>query len=453
MSLAQNDEFRARVQNWVALIEKTTNYHSLELPDGSVIEGVIPVSALRGRLEDLTVPHDLQGMRVLDVGAASGWNSFELERRGADVVAVDCVALPEFGHMQNILNSKVEYRILDVDEICPERIGTFDMVLFLGVLYHLRHPLLALEKICSVTKDYAFIESFVTDSSDALVDSTTLEFYEIDELGGQIDNWFGPTTNCLVALCRSAGFARVRLAYSRGGRAGVVCHRHWEAAPDPAYSVSPRLMSAVNNRTNQNIFHRGLDEYICIYFKSELTITRQSLLIEVGGFGIGPIMVICRAPGEWQANSRLPPGLEVGQYKVQIRSLDSDFSESYLIEMKDRQEGSTIEPFVPSLELTLSPPDLCSAVNSMDGGIYFRGHRAERLSAYFRTTAGELSKSTVLMKCGEESLVIDVLIELEPGVWQVNARLPKSLPIGSHYVRVRTSGSSFSQAAEIHYKP
>jgi len=131
------------------------------------------------------------------------------------------------------------------------------------VFYHLRHPLLGLEKICAVTTDTVFIESDVTGD-----DACSLEFYETDELGGQIDNWYGPSLNCLLAMCRSAGFARVTLEYSSGARAGVTCHRRWEPLLDEPFAPAPWINCAVNNRTQDIYFHRNKDEYVCLYFKS-----------------------------------------------------------------------------------------------------------------------------------------------------------------------------------------
>src|SRR5581483_1834048 len=115
-------------------------YHSFELPDGTRIEGHNTLDILRKRWARFPLPGDLGGRRVLDVGAWDGWFSFEAERRGAEVTAIDCVELPEAG------------------------LGRFDFVFFLGVLYHLKHPLLALETVCALTTDTAIVESFVTDA-------------------------------------------------------------------------------------------------------------------------------------------------------------------------------------------------------------------------------------------------------------------------------------------------
>jgi len=224
-ALANDPVFAARIQKYVAELSRKQHYHSLELNDGTVLPGLIGVEALRARVRSFPIPEDLRGRRVLDVGAASGWNAFEMERRGAEVVAVDCVEYSELREVGELRRSRIDYRLLDVDELDPAEIGAFDCILFFGVLYHLRHPLLGLEKICALARDCVFIESYVADGFGERSEACTLEFYETDELGGQIDNWFGPTTKCLMAMCRSAGFVQVTLEYVAEGRAGITCRR------------------------------------------------------------------------------------------------------------------------------------------------------------------------------------------------------------------------------------
>ena len=274
-----------------ALLSTKGWYHSIELPDGNVIQGMIGVEALKQRLAAFPIPEDLRGRRVLDVGAASGWNAFEMERRGAEVVAVDCVEYDELRAVAELRGSRIDYRLLDVDELDPESIGTFDYILFFGVLYHLRHPLLGLEKICALARDCVLIESYVADGSGERSDACTMEFYETDELGGQIDNWCGPTTKCLMAMCRSAGFAQVTLEYVGEGRAGITCRRRWE----PAATIRrPRLccISAVNNRTIQPTFHPAKDEYLCLYFRIEVAdLTRHGLRAEMDDYGAPALAV------------------------------------------------------------------------------------------------------------------------------------------------------------------
>ena len=109
------------------------------------------------------IPADLTGKRVLDIGAWDGWFSFEAERRGAAVTSVDCVEIPNYLHIHRKLGSKAVYRNLDLYELPDAGLGKFDIVFCLGVLYHVKHPLLALEIVCSLATDVAVVESFVTD--------------------------------------------------------------------------------------------------------------------------------------------------------------------------------------------------------------------------------------------------------------------------------------------------
>src|SRR5580704_15908949 len=143
--------------------QRTTKgwWHSFELADGTRIDGVHEVAVLKQRIAQFPIPNDLHGQRVLDIGAWDGWYSFEMERRGAEVMAIDNWDNPRFREMHAILASRVEYRQLDIYELTPERIGRFDIVLFMGVLYHLKHPLLALERVCALTTGMAAVESFV----------------------------------------------------------------------------------------------------------------------------------------------------------------------------------------------------------------------------------------------------------------------------------------------------
>jgi tRNA (mo5U34)-methyltransferase len=189
---------------------------------------------LRQRYADFGLPENLNGLRALDIGVWDGWFSFEMERHGASETAVDLVEVKNFLHSRERLRSNVTYLISDVYDLPGLNLDPFDYVLFLGVLYHLRHPLLALETVCSLTTETAVIDSFVIDGEERDHITTPLpymEFYETDELGGNVDNWFGPTVDCLMALCRSAGFARVDYINTWHRHARVLCHRKWEAEP------------------------------------------------------------------------------------------------------------------------------------------------------------------------------------------------------------------------------
>src|SRR5690349_17129527 len=158
-------------------LNRTGLYHSLRLPDGRILEGAMPLDFLEGRVSSFGLPADLRGKRVLDIGPWDGYFTFELERRGAEVTAIDYADLDTFRALHRIFNSNARYTQLDLYELDPARHGTFDIVLCLGVLYHLKHPLLGLEKVCAVTREVCLIESFIAEG-----DYPFIEFYERGEL-------------------------------------------------------------------------------------------------------------------------------------------------------------------------------------------------------------------------------------------------------------------------------
>src|SRR5215469_8003170 len=193
------------VRRWQGELDTRAWWHSFDLPDGRHIAGVNPIDGMRRRINQFPIPEDLAGKRVLDIGAWDGWFSFEMERRGASVVALDSAKNTRLLEAKSLLGSRIDYHVGDICRLTSKDLGTFDIVLFLGVLYHLKHPLLALENICGMCRDMTCIESFVTDSTTEGIPS--MEFYETAELRGQLDNWCGPNIACLLAFTRAAGFA------------------------------------------------------------------------------------------------------------------------------------------------------------------------------------------------------------------------------------------------------
>src|SRR5437588_9162642 len=79
--LAGDRRFQERTQKLAEQIHARFRYHSIELPDGSVLPGLQSIEYLRWRLSLFGLPGDLRGKRVLDIGAWDGWFSFECERR------------------------------------------------------------------------------------------------------------------------------------------------------------------------------------------------------------------------------------------------------------------------------------------------------------------------------------------------------------------------------------
>jgi tRNA (mo5U34)-methyltransferase len=108
---------------------------------------------------------------------------------------------------REVLGSHVEDVDIDVMDLSPERVGTFDVVLFLGVLYHLRHPLLALERVASVARDLLILETVVDMVG---VRRPAMAFYPASELDGDPTNWWGPNVPAVHGMLRSCGFSAVR---------------------------------------------------------------------------------------------------------------------------------------------------------------------------------------------------------------------------------------------------
>jgi tRNA (mo5U34)-methyltransferase len=197
-------------------IRKIVWVHRIDLGNGIVTPGRWNTQWV---LEKLHLPEDLRGKTVLDVGAWDGFYSFEAERRGARrVLAIDSPCWggegegwgtkDGFNLAKEVLNSKVEDRVMNLFDLSPEKVGTFDVVFFLGVLYHMRHPILALERVASVTSEQLIMETHV----DLLeVPRPAIAFYPGDEAYDDPTNWCGPNILAVEAMLKTVGFRRVKV--------------------------------------------------------------------------------------------------------------------------------------------------------------------------------------------------------------------------------------------------
>lgn len=189
-------------------------WHVMDLGQGVVTPGLYRPADY---LEALRLPESLEGLSVLDVGAWDGFYSFEAERRRAGrVLATDSFSWQGEGWgtkdgfelARRALGSGVDDMDIDVLELSPERVGTFDLVLCLGVLYHMRHPQLALERVASVTGGQLVLESHLDLLS---VGRPAMALYPGDELKGDETNWSGPNPGAVEAMLREAGLRQVEM--------------------------------------------------------------------------------------------------------------------------------------------------------------------------------------------------------------------------------------------------
>ena len=243
-------------------------HHQIDLGGGLVTPG------LADRLPELerTLP-EMSGRSVLDIGAWDGLYSFLAEQRGASrVVALDhyvwgvdlaernvhwaeCAArgeLPDtsrdeidFWHDDlpgrrpfelagRVLGSSVEPVVADFMRTDLGALGGFDVVLYLGVLYHMPEPFTALQRVRAVTREVAVIETEGIHVPQYR-DDTLLRFFAADELHLDFGNWFAASEAALHGMCRAAGFRRVETKLG-------------PPPPPPAVDGAMRVARGVRNR-------------------------------------------------------------------------------------------------------------------------------------------------------------------------------------------------------------
>ena len=201
-------------------------FHNLHLPDGRETAPDHPLGdfpAFKWRQLAVALPRDLTGWSALDIGCNAGFYAFELARRGAEVLAVDrdehYLRQAGWARERYGLQDRVELRRMHVYDL-PRLGRTFDLVLFLGVLYHLRYPLLALDLVAEHV-DRLLVLQTLTAPGDTAVDPPEdlslddrqlltepgwpmLSFIE-HSLAGDPTNWWAPNRACIEAMLRSAG--------------------------------------------------------------------------------------------------------------------------------------------------------------------------------------------------------------------------------------------------------
>src|SRR3954447_14156847 len=170
------------------------------------------------------IPVDLTGKTVLDIGCNAGFYSIEMKRRGADrVVGIDFDEkyLAQARFAAEVSGVEIEFRKMSVFDVA-ELEEMFDIVIFMGVLYHLRHPLLALDLLYeNVVKDTLIFQSMQRGSTEIESLKYDYDFWETEmftkpgfpqmyfienRYSNDPTNWWIPNAACMEAMLRSAGF-------------------------------------------------------------------------------------------------------------------------------------------------------------------------------------------------------------------------------------------------------
>jgi tRNA (mo5U34)-methyltransferase len=171
-----------------------------------------------------SIPSDLSGKTVLDIGCNAGFYSIEMKRRGAlRVVGIDSDEryLSQARYAARVLGTDIEFRNMSVYDVALLR-EKFDVVIFMGVLYHLRHPLLALDLLYeNVVGDILIFQSMQRGSDKVEPVQADYDFWQTEifqrhdfpqmyfiehRYSDDPTNWWIPNRACIEAMLRSSGF-------------------------------------------------------------------------------------------------------------------------------------------------------------------------------------------------------------------------------------------------------
>ncbi len=202
-------------------------FHNLHLPDGTQTAPDHPLGdfpAFKWKAIAPSVPEDLTGWKVLDIGCNAGFFSFRLAERGAEVTAIDLDphylrharwAAPKFG-----LEDRVTFRQMQIYDLAHTD-ETFDLVWFMGVFYHLRYPLLALDIMARKTNKLMMFQTMTLPGMDVIETPADLPLRDREQmlqpgwpmmafiehrLANDPTNWWAANHACIEAMLRSSGF-------------------------------------------------------------------------------------------------------------------------------------------------------------------------------------------------------------------------------------------------------
>jgi tRNA (mo5U34)-methyltransferase len=206
-------------------IAKHQWWHQIELAPGIITPGK---SENRFLIKILNLPEDMTGMDVLDIGCWDGFFSFECEKRGARrVVSCDIwetTGRGAFDFARKVLKSNVHPLDESVMDLDPQFDGRFDLVLFLGVLYHLKDPLGGLEKVGAMVKSGGRIIIDTVVDVKTIFERPMMAFYPGPELNNDPSNWWVPNIPALNSMMAVSGFSRIESVIQLYGGDRTIVH-------------------------------------------------------------------------------------------------------------------------------------------------------------------------------------------------------------------------------------
>lgn len=203
-------------------------FHNIHLPDGNVTAPNHPLGDFPYFKWEVIAPHlpaDMSGLTVLDIGCNAGFYSIECARRGASVTAIDIdphyLKQAKWVARKFNVEQQIDFHQLQVYDL-DKKEWTFDIVLFLGVFYHLRYPLLAIDIIAQKVKDFLVFQTLSLNGKKEHPQISDFSFKDRDIMSrkdwpsmafienkfmGDPTNWWVPNSAAVKALFRTAGFS------------------------------------------------------------------------------------------------------------------------------------------------------------------------------------------------------------------------------------------------------
>lgn len=202
-------------------------YHNIDLNGISTNPSAPDYPAARWSLIEPYVPADLVNTTVLDLGCNAGYFAMKMRERGAVVLGVDWYeeAIDQARFVAEVHNLNIEYRLQNIYEFVLRNERVFDYVLFLGTFYHLRYPMLVLDKLAQFTKKRLYFQTVVVNNEEAndLVIPNNIDDFKMfnsagfpamyfieNNLFGTFNNWYACNSNAVYAILRSSGFSNIQ---------------------------------------------------------------------------------------------------------------------------------------------------------------------------------------------------------------------------------------------------
>lgn len=291
-----------------------------------------------------TLPNDLSGQSVLDVGCNAGFYSIEMKRRGAArVLGIDAQRelIRQAVFVRKVLGLDIDYQRMSVYDLDPRELGQFDVTLALGLIYHCKHLVLALEKLFLVTRELLVLEtaiyppeeapeSFVYAEGGTRPKLHPIAYVEnLPDAKEAVFNWFLPSTAALTALLKNVGFDEVSvLPGVQNDRAVFACRKRAHYPDSRSVSYLGSNLSLVSGRS-----HCNPGEVLTFRVRAENTGHARWLRGSEKGTERGDVHLVAHLLGEaeepislYHAGAFLPRDIEPGEavdIEITLRAPDA----------------------------------------------------------------------------------------------------------------------------------